>query len=186
MEMVRELAESEEFEDATCNGVSKKRLRHYDFVSRFLAFYLQGYENYESNKMDKFIGNALQHLNDVFTETMQQKLKDVFFGSLSVCKYLLGETAFRQPLNEEDKKNKDIKSNPISISLFEAMMCSVSGLSEKEKERLLLKKQLYNNLYKKMFEDEFLRRELSNGTNQYKSVHYRFSKMEELVKSVIK
>lgn len=185
MEFVKRLAESPEFEDATNGRVSKKRLLHYDYVSRFFAFYIQGYDDYLSNKMDFFIGNALERMNNYNGEGDWEKAEKAFMDSLSLCKSLLGDGAFRQPLNEMDRKNADIKSNPISISLFEAMMWSVSQLSQTERQALLNKKSLFVIKYAEMFEDDFLRKELSNGTNQYKSVNYRFTVMERLVKDVL-
>lgn len=186
MELVKKLAESSEFESATNGRVSKRRLLHYDYVSRFFAFYIQGYESYLGNKMDFFIGNALERMNNYVGEEDWKKAEMVFFDSLSICKSLLGDDAFRQPLSEMDRKNVDIKSNPISISLFEAMMWSVSHLTEDERRNLLSRKSLFANRYAEMFKDEFLKKELSNGTNQYKSVNYRFTVMEKLVKDVLR
>ena len=185
MELVKKLAESREFESATDGKVSKRRLLHYDYVSRFFAFFIQGYESYMSNKMDFFIGNALERMNNYKGEDDWRKAEKAFFDSLLLCKSLLGDDVFRQPLNEIDRKNKDIKSNPISISLFEAMMWSVSHLSDKERQELLKRKSVYVVKYAEMFKDEFLRKELSNGTNQFKSVNYRFNVMESLVKDVL-
>lgn len=186
MVLVKKLAESSEFENATSGKVSKKRLLHYDYVSRFFAFYIQGYKDYMGNKMDLFIGNALERMNNYTGEEDWRNVEKAFVDSLSLCKSLLGEDAFRQPLNEIDRKNSDAKLNPISISLFEAMMWSVSQLSDQEKEKLLKRKSVYAVKYAEMFNDEFLRKELSNGTNHYKSVNYRFSVMEKLVKDVLK
>lgn len=186
MELVKRLAESREFEMATNGRVSKRRLLHYDYVSRFFAFYIQGYSDYIDNKMDLFIGNALERMNNYDGETDWQKAESVFTASLSLCKKLLGNGAFRQPLSDIDSWNNDIRLNPISISLFEAMMWSVSSLTESERQELLDKKTLYESKYVEMFKDESLRKELSNGTNHFKSVNYRFSAMENLVKDILK
>ena len=186
MEMVKMLAESDEFEVATNHCVSQKRLRHYDFVSRFFAFYILGYENYESNKMDMFVGSALEMANQKYDDSLYEQLKDVFLRSLSLCHSLLGDDSFRQPLSDKERKNKDVKANPLSISLFEAMMCSVARLSEEQRKLLLSRKEIFGILYRNMFKDEYLIKALSNGTNKDKSVVYRFNKLDELVKSVLK
>ena len=185
MEFVKRLAESREFEEATNGSVSKRRLLHYDYVSRFFAFYIQGYSDYLGNKMDFFIGNALERMNNYTGEEDWKKAEKAFLDSLSLCKSLLGDGAFRQPLSEIDRKNTDIKSNPISISLFEAMMWSVSQLSKKEQQELLNRQSIFVVKYAEMFKDEFLKKELSEGTNQYKSVNYRFTVMEKLVTDVL-
>jgi hypothetical protein len=64
-------------------------------------------------------------------------------------------------------------------------MWSVSQLTETEKQELINRKAIYISKYAEMFKDEFLRKELSNGTNKYKSVNYRFTMMEQLVKEVL-
>lgn len=186
MEMVKNLAESKEFEKATNNSVSQRRLLHYDFVARFFAFYIQGFENFESNKMDWFIGKSLEMMNQKCGDNAFEQLKKVFFESLSVCHALLGNDVFRQPLTDEERKNKDVKANPVSISLFEAMMCSIARISDVQRKSLLERRNKYSLLYREMFKDEFLRKELSKNTNRYKSIYYRFSKMDELVMSVLK
>lgn len=186
MDLIRKLAESHEFENSTNNSVSQKRLLHYDYVSRFIAFYIMGYEDYPSNDMDKFIGNALDVINKDSDVNKLSLLSNIFYNALSICYSLLGANVFRQPLSANDRRIKEVKSNPISISLFEAMMYSVAVLSADQQQVLLARKNKYCELYQEIFKDEFLRKELSNGTNRYKSVYYRFSKMEELVKSVLK
>ena len=186
MKMVKELAESKEFDSATNYSVSKRRLRHFDFISRFLAFYILGYNNYSDNKMDLFIGTALNAINHENDERKVDGLREVFYSSLAICQSLLGNDAFRQPLSDDDKKNKDIKKNPISLTLFESMMYSMAKLNINQRERLLSRKLSYVARYKEMFLDEFLRKELSRSTSNFKSVNYRFSKMEELVKTVLK
>lgn len=186
MTMIKSLAESKEFEEATHYRVQQKRMRHYDFVSRFFAFYIQGYHSYESNKMDLFIGNSLEMMNQNRNDKVFEQLKTVFFESLSLCHSLLGDDAFRQPFSDKDRKKKDKKANPVSISLFEAMMCSVARLSDSEKEKLLERRIDYLKQYQDMFRNEYFRNEISKSTLNSKSVYYRFSKMEELVSTVLK
>ena len=184
MDLVKRLAESPSFAEATNGKVSRKRLLHYDYVSRFFAFYMQGYDAYLGN-MDFFIGKALEKMNRFTSDEEWRNMENAFYESLSMCKFLLGADAFRQPLTESDRRNVDIKSNPISLSLFEAMMWSVSQLSEGERYKLLERKTVFVAKYTEMFEDEALRKNLSNGTNSSKSVIYRFMAMQKLVSDVL-
>ena len=181
MAFVKELADSYEFQEATDKKVSAKRLMTQDYVSRFLAFYLRGYNDYEDDKMDLFIGGTLTFMNKQYTDADYETVREVFNRSLFVCKSLLGSGTFRKPLTEAEKKNKVIGSNPISISLFEAMMCSVAKLSKKDITTLLSRKYKYQELYEKKMKDSDLVKHLSSGTNKYKSVVARFSGMEDVV-----
>ena len=185
MDLVKRLAESPSFENATDGKVSKKRLLHYDFVSRFFAFYIWGFKAYPGYNMDFFIGNALEKMNEFTSEEEWENVENAFLNSLSLCKSLLGADTFRQPLTDAERRNANIKSNPISLSLFEAMMWSVSQLSESERLELLNRKSVYVEKYAEMFEDEALRKNLSNGTNSSRSVNYRFMAMEKLVLDVL-
>jgi hypothetical protein len=58
-------------------------------------------------------------------------------------------------------------------------------LTDSEKQELINKKPIYVAKYAELFKDDFLRKELSNGTNKYKSVNYRFMMMEKIVKDVL-
>ena len=184
MDLVKRLAESTPFEIATNGKVSKKRLLHYDYVSRFFAFYMQGYDAYLGNNMDFFIGKALEKMNRFTSDEEWRNVEKAFYDSLSLCTSLLGADAFRQPPTKDDN-GKVIKFNPISLSLFESMMWSVSQLSESERSRLLERKKVYVAKYTEMFEDEALRKYLSNGTNNSQSVVYRFMAMQKLVSDVL-
>lgn len=185
MDLVKRLAESTSFEKATNGKVSKKRLLHYDYVSRFFAFYMQGYDAYLGNNMDLFIGKALEKMNEFTSEEEWKNVEKAFYDSLSLCTSLLGTDAFRQPPTKADSGNEAIKFNPISLSLFESMMWSVSQLSESERSKLLERKKVYVAKYTEMFEDEALRKYLSNGTNSSQSVIYRFMAMQKLVSDVL-
>ena len=177
IEFVKHLATSSEFLTATFNSISTKRLKPLDYVSRFIAFYIQGYESYKNDKMDTFIGNALNSLNKDQSEFT--KIETAFKKSLSLCHKLLGDNAFRQPTSNDNRKN------PISISLFEATMYATSKLTERECDILQKKQDLFRTKYANMFNDISVRRHLSNGTNKSQSVQARFKIIETTIKESI-
>ena len=129
--------------------------------------------------------HVITHLLKQMEADEWRNVEKAFYDSLSLCTSLLGTYAFRQPPTKADNGNEDIKFNPISLSLFESMMWSVSQLSESERSRLLERKKVYVAKYTEMFEDEALRKYLSNGTNNSQSVVYRFMAMQKLVSDVL-
>lgn len=185
MEFAKRLAFSNEFVAATNNEISFKRLSSLDYVLRFLAFYFCSYENYQDDKMNDFIGNALNQMNSKCQQSDYENLSNVFFHSLDVCKELMGKQAFRKPLSEQEKKNKDIRPNKISISLFEATMCAVSKLNTSQTSLLLQRKAAFWKYYCDRFKDENFQKHISSGTNKFKAVFVRFSTLENVVNNVL-
>lgn len=94
---------------------------------------------------------------------------------------LLGKDVFRSPVMTDKKK----ESNPMSITLFETMMCSVANLTVDQESRLLRNKGLYRDMYVTLFIDPQLVKYLSQGTGQPASVRYRFERMEGIVKKIV-
>ncbi len=188
MELIKELGRSNEFKDATDNKVSEKRLLNLDYISRFIAFYLQGYEIYESDKMEEFIGDALEKINEEYTDNDVHNLREVFYKTLYICHELLGEKVFRQPLSEKDKKNQDIKANSMSIALFESTMYALAKYYNDEEKIniLILRKEKFKKIYDNALKDDSIKKYISSGTNKYKSVYIRFSTMEEVVNKTLK
>ena len=185
MEFAKKLALSSKFVSATNNEVSFRRLSSLDYVLRFLAFYLCSYENYRDDKMNDFIGNVLERINKTFQEEDYDNLSNIFYHSLDLCKELLGAQAFRKPLSEQEKKNKDIRPNKVSIALFEATMCAVSKLNSSQEALLLQRKESFWKHYCNSFNDESFQKHISNGTNKFKAVFVRFSTLENVVKNTL-
>ena len=178
MDLVKEMATSVEFKEATHHQVDEKRLLHQDYVSRFVAFYVCGYENY-TGKMDVFIGNALDTINKKATESDIRQIQSDFYSSLSLGAELLGDDCFRQPGSIHN--DKAATEYIVSISLFEASACGLACLSAAERSRLLSNRVAFRKAYRQLFEDKNFRDELSNGTNQKKSVITRFSMLESII-----
>ncbi|KGI60578.1 hypothetical protein HMPREF3034_01549 [Prevotella sp. DNF00663] len=187
MDLVKKLAQSECFKEATLNGVSEKRLLHFDFVARFIAFYLQGYEAYQNIRqlrkgskmandttMDIYIGNALETLNGVDDEKVFVELEAVFYRSLTLCHALLDNQVFSNP-------RRDNRREKISITLFEATMCAVANLTKAEANLMIERKDTFRRHYEELFYNERFLRALSNGTNQYVSVKTRFECLASIV-----
>ena len=178
MELVKKMATSLQFKDATHYQVDEKRLLHQDYVLRFVAFYVCGYENYTGN-MESLIGHALDFINKKATEADIQQIRSDFYESLSLSTALLGDDSFRNP--KSPKANKTAKAYKVSISLFEATACGLARLSAAERSRLLSHRVAFHQAYRQLFENKDFRGKLSNGTNQKKSVITRFSMLESII-----
>lgn len=183
MEFIKNLAVCNEFKKATNNSVSEKRMLVLDYVSRFFSFYIQGYEAYDNDNMDGFIGKSLEIMNN--NPNCFKDLQNIFLRALAICHELLGKEAFRQPLTEKEKKGNITKLNPISIALFESTMYAIAKLTEQEQATLISRKVRFQKNYAALFQDPQITKLLSNGTNKFKSVYTRFTELEEVVKRTI-
>ena len=176
MDFIKSIADDPEFLKVINGAVSTKRMVHYDYVARFIAFHINGYHSYK-DRMDTFLSDTLNNLNAIHDQYLFTELRETFFRSLRICCSLLDEDVFRSPIMIDSRK----KSNPMSITLFETMMYSVSHLDMRQEYILLNCKNKYRDLYFELFKDSKLQKMLAQGTGQPNSVHYRFEKMEELV-----
>ena len=158
-------------------GVSTQRMADKEFVLRFLAFYLIGYESYEGD-MDAFLNVAMHALNQLSQDDLDGA-KVAFCRGLFVCRELLGDDAFRKPISDSGRRN------PVSKALFDALAVSVSKLTQAEQDDLILKKTLFSTFYIELFQDKRLQKTLSEGTGKSKSVGYRFQKIEEVIRKTL-
>lgn len=180
MDLVKEIADGIEFQNVIDGAVSTRRLMHHDYVSRFIAFYLKDYREYRGN-MDLFLRETLSYLNEAKDQNVFVELKEAFSRSLNICVTLLGKDVFRSPIMTDKKK----ESNPMSITLFETMMCSVAKLTVDQENHLLRNIGLYRDMYVSLFKDPQLVKYLSQGTGQPASVRYRFERMGGIVKKIV-
>lgn len=64
-ELLRDLAESNEFRKATANSVGDEGMADRELVLRFLAFRLTPWQDYDSADLDSFLGAAMRRLNEL-------------------------------------------------------------------------------------------------------------------------
>lgn len=181
MSLVKELAHSDAFKKATSGEVKSERMIDQDYVSRFLAFFVAGYQTYKGN-MNEFVFKVLNSLNDELDNVVSQQIKDIFYAALATSSELLGPMCFRQPQLPGAGENAHVTNGKVLISLFEVTMCALSDLSDKERGVLLDKKDAFRRCYRQLFKNEDLTKSLLNGTNYRKQVLLRFSEMEKLVR----
>lgn len=174
---VKQLAHSPIFIKATDGRVPTKRMQDFDFVSRFLAFYLTSYESYEPD-LDSFIINSLEKLEDADDLFLAEIERD-FKKALNLAYQLFGDDAFRKRYDENDPRN------PINKAYFEIITVTFARLDEDVAQQLLLKHctLLKTNLIHFMKQSD---RYLSQGTGTKDSVSNRFRLFQETIRQTLK
>ncbi len=166
---VKEMAESEEFINATRGKVSSKRMLDREFTARFVAFYLLGYESYNGN-MEEYISNGMDKLKEATTTTISQMISD-FKNSMLLSKVVFGEYAFRKYLKN---KNGKWTYGPINRALFECVSVCFALIDSEKRIAIKNQKESFFHGYNKLFEGIFYSSiNSATGTEEHVRIRYR-------------
>ncbi len=175
---LKDLANLEEFKQATGYSVKTDRMLDREFVLRFLTFYGLGVMEYRG-AIDLFLNSGMEMLNrKEFEETDSGPMKERFVRVLNVSKEIFGKFAFR--------RMPDLcKRRPISKALFETWTCILAECTENELQILLERKENLVEKYRVMCSEDWEFMD-SIGSGKVSSVKRRFEKIENLVKEMAK
>lgn len=176
IDIVNKLAKNPSFKKATDPRMPVKRMQPQDFVSRFIAFYLQDYHSYLPD-LDSFINTSMERLRDSLDDEQTNKMEKDFIAAMELANDIYGSDAFR--------KRDDFSSprRPLNRAYFEVISTTFAKLSESDRNELLNKKDLLiNNSVVLMQQSKAYNNSFSGGTGQKDSVIRRFSFYEEIVK----
>ena len=169
--VLRRMTESPDFIRVTGGKISPKRQDDKDFVSRFIAFYLQGFDAYKPDAdLDSFVNDGMEILSkkvEVKSSSVEAMEKE-FSRALCIAEKIFGEDAFRKRLNKNDSRK------PLNKAYFEVLTVTFSKLSDEETSFLIKHKELLQaNLIRLMNRPVFLTA-ISTGTGMHDRVQTRF------------
>jgi hypothetical protein len=102
----------------------------------------------------------------------------VFFeSSMTKAKEVFGKYAFRKI------KHGDKRRNTVNRSLLETFGCALENYDLQVLKNA--KEKIVNNFKEELSKDSFFEACISVATNNIDRVHYRFAKVEEIVKKAI-
>lgn len=177
-ETVAEMAKEKAFMEATCYLIRPERMEDRDFVTRFVAFYLQDYNSYEPD-MDGFMTKGMALIKKL-TADERQRMKEYFVKSMKTARRIFGDDAFRKRRERLDRRR------PINKALFETLSVWLAKCSDDERELLEGRREMVQYLFIELNNDDRFFYALSSGTGQKDSVFYRHRKIRELIEKVIK
>ena len=126
------------FHQVTDGSVKSRRQEDLDFVSRFLAFYLQDFSQYEPD-MDRFISLGTKLIPS--EQNKQQEIIDALHKALSIAWEIFGTDAFRKRVSINDSRN------PINKSMFEVIAIAFTQLTPTQKDSLIANKVEFRNAF---------------------------------------
>lgn len=146
--LVRDMAFSNEFIIATRKKIAPQRMQDRDLATRFLAFYVLGYEKYEGD-MNDFLEKGMETVKSTYSEQDCTNLLNIFIRSMSTCIDVFGNYAFRKLVKEKET------FGPLNKSLFECLSVCVAKLSVQEQKLLATNNERVFADYKKLFSTSF-------------------------------
>lgn len=181
IELVKEMAHDDWFKKVTRNKIPTKRMQDQDFVTRFMAFYLLGYENYKPD-MNSFMNICLEKIKEgEISDDTIATMKEDFSKSMILADKIFGDDAFRKRESEYDKKS------PINKAYFEVIAVSLAHLPKADCDKLLANKDYFKRLLMdEMRNNDSYNNSFSTGTGKQESVRLRFTKFNEIIGKALK
>jgi hypothetical protein len=173
-DIIKQLAKLSEFIDATGGKIPTKRMEDRDFVSRFIAFYLKDFTEYQPG-LDAFINSIMETL----IISNKEKLEADFKSALKLAVDVFGNDAFRK----RTKLNQ--RGRPINKAYFEVITVTFSKLSDIEKKQVLANKDLLKENLITLMNSFRYSNSLSGGTGTRDSVNIRFSWFKQVLNKSI-
>jgi len=179
-QFIERLSKFESFRQASDYKIPSKRQEDRDFVNRFVAFFLLGYDDHYDGELDKFLneGMALLNKEKMHDEVRESVAKD-FDKAMEISYQIFGNDAFRKRTNEEDKRK------PISKAVFDTISVNIAWLNEEQQQLLLQKKEIFKKQLMDLFNEKNFHDAVSTATGQKYKVKIRFEKVKNLINEII-
>lgn len=175
---VAEMASYSEFKQATEDKINTDRMLDREFVTRFVAFYLNKPSEYTPD-LDSFLNSSMAQINNLSRDELI-KMKSDFKEAMKYARSIFGKWAFRKAdLYPERRK-------PINKALFEVWSVNLAILNKEQREQLLVNKQVLMDAFSRMmkYDDKFIR-SVTSGTGGKQQVVERFSKVQDLIRQFL-
>lgn len=177
IDFINRLAQNTTFKQVTEAKISSVRMEDRDFISRFIAFYLQDYRAYQPS-LDEFVNKGIELLEEK-DEAAYKEIEQRFEASLRLTHTIWGNQAFRKQYDETSGKR-----NPINKAYFEVIMSSFARLGEADEECL---RQSASSMQSNMIElmNAGYDKSLSIATGGFSSVKERHSKFLDVINQIL-
>ena len=160
---LKEESRTDIFLKATGRSLNKEAMRDREFVNRFCAFQLLGFNKYKGN-MDDFLAQVLRKMNGLDTKTMVHLSLEFRRGLTNNFK-IFGRQAFRRHSQEQERRGV------LNISLWDVMS---TGLSRYPEGVVEAHADALKNKFYLLMEDEKFISSITYGPSNTRQIRYRF------------
>lgn len=173
--LLRRLAETDEFINATGGRVSDDRMQAREMILRFIAFYEHGPESYGPHTdFDSFLTQALKELSAT-TASERNRIELAFKQSLVAATSLFGGHAFRKSLPGDRRRA------PINKALFETVLVALASLDPASFDTVSLRADAIISRFRVLLADPEFIASISQGTGDLRKVRLRHAYIREAV-----
>jgi uncharacterized protein with ParB-like and HNH nuclease domain len=171
-QLLKELAESDDFKIAINQGISPKRMKDREAVLRYFAFRIFDYEKDYQGDMSNFLETTMKKINTINLSEIES-LKDDFKRVMNVTYEFFGKRNFRLPTNQTRGR--------ISIAILESVAYFFSI-----KDDLFLKQNKIQIIasFEKLIKNVDYLDAVKNATSSKAKVISRFNLAQEILGDV--
>ena len=171
---VANLAQLRSFKEATQNVIATDRMLDREFVTRFLAFYLNGPKGYNPD-LDTFMTSSMAQLNNKTNDELD-KIKMAFDKAMKLSKIIFDKWAFRKVYSTDERRK------PINKALFEVWSVELAKLTVEEQNRAIsCKESIFQEFIKLMNTDNTFVAAVTSATGDRGRVNYRYNRIHEIL-----
>lgn len=180
--MLKDLAASSVFLNATGRGISSKRMKDQYVILRSIAFYLLKKKQHEvleqngeaieyKSDIDDFLAKTMIFLNEKASKELLEDCKNTFYRAMDNCYNVLGRDAFRFDSESGNRR-------PINMPLFEVLMYVFS-------DNKLMEDVDYTKKEVEKFKRKFDHQQMFSGNvDSTTNLNDRYDLAEELIKQI--
>lgn len=176
-DFVTELAELPQFSQATRYIIKKERMEDQDFITRFVAFFLLGYQNYEPD-LDSFMTHGMRAIRSL-TDLERMTLKENFTQAMELAMQIFRDDAFRKRTDPHSRRR------PLNKALFEVESVVFAKMTQSQRAILIEHRDFFKGLFIQLNRNEQFRYAISSGTGQKDSVTRRYAEFIHIVEQTI-
>ena len=176
-EMLKLLAETPEFKDATGHSVPSERMGDRECVLRFLAFVLTDPRQYNEPEFDAYLSAQMKSINSMAAEH-REELGARFRTAMIRAHAIFGEHAFRKV---KDPKRRQ----PINKAVMEAWAVALDQLDPEWYALLLSQRARIMTDWVALCNTPAFFNAVSQGTGDPAKVQLRFNKVQTLIWSIL-
>lgn len=164
-----------EFKQATGGVIATDRMLDREFVTRFIAFYINSPADYKPD-LDTFMSKSMGQLK-YKTEEELASIEANFTEAMKLASAIFSRWAFRKVYDKKARRK------PINKALFEVWSVELAKLSNEERALALSRRrEIFDSFVNLMNQDESFCSAITSSTGDKNRIKYRFSKIEELLK----
>lgn len=178
-ELVQNLADLRSFKIATSYTISEDRMLDQEFATRFLAFYVFGYDNYNTD-LDSFLNRVMDSVNSGIIRSSIQEIVGDFDRAMKAAYAIFQNDAFRKRYSINGRRK------PINKALFEVWSVLLSKLEEDELDFLITNRNLVIEQFINVLNtDDYFNQSITSATGDKSRVRKRFTEIRNIIEFIL-